>query len=75
MVERGLWSLATFGIAHGTLRKDVYRSDFYWAHWYFILLRAMLSGTKVELEALYTLGIDALTGRFLETAIIREDYI
>lgn len=33
------------------------------------------TGTKVELEALYTLGMDVLTGRFLETAIIREDYI
>ena len=29
----------------------------------------------MELEALYTLGIDALTGRFLETAVLREDFI
>lgn len=33
------------------------------------------TGTKVELEALYTLGMDALTGRFLETAVLREDHI
>lgn len=32
-------------------------------------------GSKVELEALYTLGMDALTGRFLETAVLRGDFI
>lgn len=32
-------------------------------------------GSKVELEALYTLGMDVLTGRFLETAVLRGDYI
>lgn len=33
------------------------------------------TGSKVELEALYTLSVDALSGRFLETAVLREDYI
>lgn len=33
------------------------------------------TGSKVELEALYTLGMDALTGRFLEAAVLREDFI
>lgn len=32
-------------------------------------------GSKVELEALYTLGFDALSGRFLETAVLHQDYI
>jgi len=34
-----------------------------------------IAGSKVELEALYTLSLDALTGRFLETAVLRGDYI
>lgn len=33
------------------------------------------AGSKVELEALYTLGMDFLAGRFLETAVLREDYV
>ena len=38
-------------------------------------LSARYVGSKVELEALYTLGMDALTGRFLETAVLRGDFI
>lgn len=40
-----------------------------------IYIHLEITGSKVELEALYTLGMDALTGRFLETAVCREDFI